>query len=147
MIIAGVSLRTKRQPPPTNRLSYGGRPSKIPEANEYLERALLVEKGQIDLQKMRQMLERALEIDPRFAEARAFYGFTHLLLVMTGYSNDAKWVYKAETELRRALEDDPDCGRTGRLPATAACAGKVGRPVCARASPSLRVDSYSRPAQ
>jgi len=111
LIVAGFSLRTKRRPLATGRLSNGGRPSKIPEANEYFERAVLVERGQFDLQKMRQMLERALELDPRFAEARAFYGFTHLLMVMTGYSNDASWMYKAEAELRRALQDDPDCTR------------------------------------
>ena len=108
----GISRRKRQQVPQAGpRLSNGGRPSKNPEANEYFERALLVERGQFDLQKMRQMLERALEIDARFAEARAEYGFTHLLMIMTGYSNDASWVYKAEAELRRALQDDPDCGR------------------------------------
>jgi len=54
------------------------------------------------------MMERALEIDPSFAEARAWYGFTFLLEIDGGYSNDSEFLYKAEGELRRALQDDPE---------------------------------------
>jgi Tfp pilus assembly protein PilF len=57
------------------------------------------------------MLERALEIDPKFAEARGWYGFTLILEIDSGYSNDSSWLYKAEQELRRALQDDSDSAR------------------------------------
>ncbi len=93
------------------RLSTGGRPSANPEANEYYEKALLFLKSQFDLSRARQFLERAIDLDPKFAEARAWYGFSDLLMVDSGASNDGSWLYKAEEELRRALQDDPNCTR------------------------------------
>ena len=89
-------------------LSTGARPSAIAEANEYFERGMLFLMAQFNLTGARKMLERALEIDPRFAEARAWYGFTFILEIDSGYSNDSSRLYKAEQELRRALQDDPD---------------------------------------
>jgi Tfp pilus assembly protein PilF len=65
----------------------------------------------MDLPRVRQMLERALELDPRFAEARAWHGFTSLLMVRSGASSDSGWIYKAEEEIRAALAEDPQCGR------------------------------------
>jgi Tfp pilus assembly protein PilF len=82
-------------------------PSKVPEANEYFQRALLFLNTRQDLPRAREMLEKALALDPRFAHARAWYGFTDVLLIDAGQSNDTSWLYKAEAELRRALEDDP----------------------------------------
>jgi Tfp pilus assembly protein PilF len=64
-----------------------------------------------DLPRQRLMLERALVVDPDFAEARAWYGFTHWLLVDQGYSNDAAMLYKAEEEMRRALQMEPTLAR------------------------------------
>ncbi len=95
------------------RLSGGGRASPIAEANEYYEKALvfLGAGAQFDLRRARQMLEKALEIDPHFAQARAEYGFTSYLMVDSGASNDSSWLYRAEEELRRALQDDPNGGR------------------------------------
>jgi Tfp pilus assembly protein PilF len=58
------------------------------------------------------MLEKALEFDPEFAEARAWYGFTFVLEIDSGLSNDSSWLYRAEKELRRALSDDPDLAHT-----------------------------------
>jgi tetratricopeptide (TPR) repeat protein len=84
-------------------------PSKIPEANEYVARAIPM--TQEDLPRARQLLEKALALDPAFAYARAWYGFTHVLLLDYGQSNDTSWLYKAEAELRRALEDDPNSAR------------------------------------
>ncbi len=92
------------------RLPTGGRPSPNQEANEYFAVAALG-RSQYHLPRMRQMLERALELDPHFAEARALYSFAHLLMINSGYSNDAGWLYKAEEEARRALEDDPASGK------------------------------------
>jgi len=93
-------------------LSTGARPSTIAEANEYFERGMHFLMAQFNLTGARKMLERALEIDPRFAEARAWHGFTFILEVDGGYSNDSSWLYKAEQELRRALQDDPDSARS-----------------------------------
>jgi len=93
------------------RLSTGATPSSNPEANEYFEKAILYLAGIYDFQRARQMLERALKIDPHFAEARAWFGFAKLLMIIDGLSNDTRWLYQAEEEVRRALADDPDCGR------------------------------------
>jgi serine/threonine protein kinase/Flp pilus assembly protein TadD len=91
--------------------TYAPIPSKVPEANEYLQRALLFITTQDDLPRARQLLEKALELDPKFAHARGWYGFTHILLLDSGRSNDTTWLYKAEEELRRALADDPNSAR------------------------------------
>jgi serine/threonine protein kinase len=81
------------------------------EANEYLERGLFFMTSQLDLTRARQMLERALALDATFAEARAWYGFTSLLMIDSGKSNDSKWIYQAEEELRHALKDNPNSAR------------------------------------
>jgi tetratricopeptide (TPR) repeat protein len=93
------------------RLSPGGRPSTVPEANEYIERYWLIAMARLDLPEMRKMLDRALELDPHFAEARAENGFLNALMFIGGQSNDSSWLYKAEDEIRRALQDDPASGR------------------------------------
>ncbi len=98
-------------PKGVRRLTTGATPSGNPEANEYFEKAILYLAGIYEFQRARQMLERALEIDPHFAEARAWYGFAKLLMIIDGLSNDTRWLYQAEEEARRALADDPDCGR------------------------------------
>jgi len=92
-------------------LSTGGRPSLNTEANEYFERGMLFLMAQFNLPNARKMLERALELDPKFAEARGWYGFTFILEIDSGISNDSSRLYKAEQELRRALQDDPDSAR------------------------------------
>ena len=85
-------------------LSTGARRSPIAEANEYFERGMLFLKAQFNLPSARKMLERALELDPKFAEARGWYGFTFILEIDSGNSSDSSWLYKAEQELRRALQ-------------------------------------------
>ena len=92
-------------------LSTGGRPSRIPEANEYFERGMLFLAHQFDLPRARGMLEKALAADPAFAEARGWYGFTFLAEIDVGYSNDSGFLYKAEEQIRRALKDDPRSAR------------------------------------
>jgi Tfp pilus assembly protein PilF len=86
-------------------------PSKVQEANENFQRAMLFLNAQMDLPRARQLLERTLALDPAFASARAWYGFTHALLIDSGMSNDSSWLYKAEAELQRALKDDPNSAR------------------------------------
>lgn len=107
----GYTKIEKPEAPPGRRLSTGGKPSANAEANEYFEKALLFVVRGLDLPRARQMLERALERDPHFAEARGWYGLTYVLLIDSGQSNDTSLLYKAEEELRRALQDDPNCAR------------------------------------
>jgi len=95
------------------KLSTGGLASSHAEANRYFEIALL-SLIQYDFARMQKMLERALEIDPRFAEARAWFGFTHWLMIDSGLSYDSGLLYQAEAEFRGALQDDPDSA-TARL--------------------------------
>jgi Tfp pilus assembly protein PilF len=93
------------------RLSTGARASPNPEANEYFEKGMLFLLHQFDLPRARLMLERALELDQKFADARAWYGFTFVLDIDSGNSNDTEALYRAEEELRHALRDDPNSGR------------------------------------
>jgi Tfp pilus assembly protein PilF len=93
-------------------VSTGARASSFLEANEYFEKAMLFLRTQFNLPSAKKMLERALEIDPHFAEARGWYGFTFILEIDSGSANDSSSLYRAEQELRRALEDDPDSARS-----------------------------------
>jgi serine/threonine protein kinase/lipopolysaccharide biosynthesis regulator YciM len=93
------------------RLSTGGKASASKEANEYFERAMLFEAGRFDPKRSQEFLAKALELDPHFAEARASYAQTFWEMVDSGFSNDNAMLYKAEEEVRRALQDDPSCGR------------------------------------
>jgi tetratricopeptide (TPR) repeat protein len=72
---------------------------------------MLLMTSQLDLQRARQMLEKALGLDPHFAAAQAEYGFTHLLMIDAGWSNDSSWLYKAEEDIRRVLQDAPNSSR------------------------------------
>ncbi len=89
------------------RLSTGGPASGNQEANEYFEKGMMFLRKQFDIPRSRQMLERALQLDPHFAEARANHAFTQVLTIDSGYSNDASLLYQAEDEIRQALQDDP----------------------------------------
>jgi len=88
--------------------STRGKASANPEANRYFEFAML-SFARYDLFQVREILNRALQLDPRFAEARAWYGISGWLMLNSGYSNDGAWLYKAEEEFRCALQDDPNC--------------------------------------
>jgi len=86
-----------------------GRPSVNTEADGYFSKAQLFfgAGGVYNLDRVRHLLERALQLDPHFGKARAEYGFTHLLMIIQGYSNDPSWLYKAEVEIQQGLRDDP----------------------------------------
>jgi tetratricopeptide (TPR) repeat protein len=60
--------------------------------------------------QMRRMIERALELDSKFAAARAEYAFSFSALILSGDSNDRTLLYRADEQLRQALRDDPNCG-------------------------------------
>jgi Tfp pilus assembly protein PilF/predicted Ser/Thr protein kinase len=109
--VAVFAFMPKRHATPaarTGRLSDGNRASANAEANEYYERAMVFIPRH-DPPQVRHMLERALEIDPKFAAARGSHAFTHLLLLMQGDTNQTTSLYKAEEEARQALQDDPEC--------------------------------------
>jgi serine/threonine protein kinase/Flp pilus assembly protein TadD len=89
------------------RLSNGGVPSTNQDANEAYEFALNVQTLQNDLPRGQKLLERALELDPQFAEALRFHGANYAILILNGYTNDTSLLYKAEEELRRAERIDP----------------------------------------
>ena len=89
------------------RLSTGAPASANAEANRYFENAMLREGVNGDVPQARTLLARALELDPHFAEARAWHGFSTWQLLDLGYSNDRALLTEAEGELRRALQDDP----------------------------------------
>jgi Tfp pilus assembly protein PilF len=110
-ILAWLALRPGT-PATGPRLSDGARSSTNAEANEYYERGLLFSGSgpRHDLAQWRRMLERALEIDPKFAAARGQYAFTSMLLAWgAAGASDPSLPYKAEEEARQALRDDPDC--------------------------------------
>jgi tetratricopeptide (TPR) repeat protein len=88
------------------RTSTGGRASTNREANEYFERGMLFMETQFDAPRAQQMFEHALALDPKFTEARAWHGLGFVTMVDWGYSNDSSWLYKAEEELHRALDED-----------------------------------------
>jgi serine/threonine protein kinase/Tfp pilus assembly protein PilF len=85
-----------------------GRPSPVAEANEALQRAVNVMSTTNELPRSRKLLERTLQLDPKFAEARCWHAFSGLLLLMTGYTSNIHELYRAEEELRPALADDPN---------------------------------------
>ena len=95
-----------------SRLSDGSRASRNSEADAYYERALLFGgTGTSNPEQAKHMIERALALDPTFAAARAEYAFFQVVSILNGRSNDPSVFYMAEGEIRRALEDDPRCGR------------------------------------
>jgi serine/threonine protein kinase/Flp pilus assembly protein TadD len=114
VVLAGIALKRGApgpQPPAIARLSTGGEASKIPEANEYYERGWMIAMSRLDIPKMREMFGRAVELDPKFAEARAELAFMNVLMLISGQSNDSSLLYKAEEEARRALQDSQHNGR------------------------------------
>ncbi|MGH9817799.1 MAG: TPR end-of-group domain-containing protein, partial [Candidatus Acidiferrales bacterium] len=105
------SVPAAPQPPADSvpRVSTGGKASPNPAANSYFEKATLFMRGQFDVPRARELLEKALETDPKFAEARSVYALSHLLQIEGGLSNDTAWLYRAEQQLHQALRDDPAC--------------------------------------
>src|SRR5262245_4556455 len=78
------------------------------EANHAFTLAMQFMRVQNDFRRGLKQLERALELDPRFAEARRFLAFNYVIQIYNGFSNDASLLYLAEEELRRAESECPN---------------------------------------
>ncbi len=108
-LLAVVMLFMRRDRPATEapRTPTGGRPSKNAEANDAFALAMQFQRVQNDIDRSRAQLERALTLDPQFAEARRHLASNSIVRILNGYTNDTSVLYKAEEELRRAQRDDP----------------------------------------
>ena len=89
------------------RLSTGGPASANQEANDAFELAMQFQGVQNDIPRSQQMLERALALDPRFAEALRYHAVSYAFLILNGYTNDTSLLYKAEEELRQVAKLEP----------------------------------------
>jgi tRNA A-37 threonylcarbamoyl transferase component Bud32/Flp pilus assembly protein TadD len=108
VLAAGVYIWQQQRPATGGRLTSTGAPASANrEANEAFELAMQFERVQNDLPRAQETLERALVLDPRFAEARRYHGFNYIIQVVNGYSNDTSLAYKAEVELQQAAQLDP----------------------------------------
>jgi serine/threonine protein kinase len=90
------------------RTVTGGPASPNSEANHAFTLAMQFMRVQNDLKRGLKQLERAVELDPHFAEARRFLAFNYLIQILNGFSNDGNLLYVAEEELRRAEAECPD---------------------------------------
>jgi serine/threonine protein kinase/Tfp pilus assembly protein PilF len=83
----------------------GSRPSQVAEANRYLAMAMDAgNSGQFERGK--ELILKALQLDPKFAAAREMYGFILWGEIDGGYSNNPELLYQAESHLQQALADD-----------------------------------------
>ena len=104
---AGIATTLPKPQPTMGRALVIKRPSANPEANELLQDAVVLMRLQFEPLRARSMLERALQLDPNFTEARTYYATTYIIAVEGGKSNDPGDIFRAEEELRRAIKEDP----------------------------------------
>ena len=90
------------------RVSTGGPASANQQANEAFELAMQFQGVQNDIPRANQTLERALALDPRFAEALRYHATNNAILILNGYSNDTSMLYRAEQELQLSADIEPD---------------------------------------
>lgn len=107
--VVGVAVfMTRSSPDPRATSRQWGRPSASAEANAYFAQAeLYMGAGVFDPDRSGRLLQKALQADPRFGKARAEYGFTRLIRIMVGDSNNPADLFEAEEEVRHGLRDDP----------------------------------------
>lgn len=91
------------------------KPSANAEANELLQRAMMFTRYQLDPLRARELLKHALQLDPKFSEARVNYALTYIVAVEAGVSNDPADIYRAEEELRLVMQEDPGIARAHAL--------------------------------
>jgi tRNA A-37 threonylcarbamoyl transferase component Bud32/tetratricopeptide (TPR) repeat protein len=96
-------------PRETPRLTSTGAPvSPVQEANEAFELAMNVQRVQNDVVRARQLLERAVSLDPHFAEALRFHALGSAFDLMNGLALERTALYQAEQELQSAKQEAPD---------------------------------------
>jgi tetratricopeptide (TPR) repeat protein len=119
VVVAGLFLTDRglligrpetRVPVPAAGETWPCRPSANPEANEYVQKGRLLSSAQFEPLRARQMYEKGLELDPNFAGARVALGLNYVIMLNNGFTNDPSVLYQAEEQVRRALQDEPECG-------------------------------------
>ena len=108
VLVVGGFVVWQQQPKATGKLTSTGAPASAKQdANEAFELAMQFQRVQNDIPRAQQSLERAVAIDPRFAEALRYHAFNYVIGIVNGYVNDSSLVYKAEEELQQASRVDP----------------------------------------
>ncbi len=106
----GLGLfRWSRSTGPT--VASGGPASASATANAHFNTGFFHLTRTNDIAQAQREFEKAVQLDPKFAEARAWYGFTFGLLFDFGLSSDPSLFYRAEKEIQQALADDPNLAR------------------------------------
>jgi tetratricopeptide (TPR) repeat protein len=108
LLAAGILVWQLRPGTGAHLTSTGAPASANREANEAFELAMQFQRVQNDIPKAQLALERATALDPRFAEAKRYHAFNHIIRLVNGFSNDIGLVYQAEQELRQASQLDPN---------------------------------------
>jgi tetratricopeptide (TPR) repeat protein len=106
-LVASVAVWLFSARPQVRLVSTGGPASSNQQANEAFELGMQFQTVQNDLERGRVALERAIQLDPQFAEARRFHALTSVFMILNGYSNDTSLLYRAEDELRATTAIDP----------------------------------------
>jgi tetratricopeptide (TPR) repeat protein len=106
-IVIGLTMWRSSAAVSERRTSTGAPASISQEANDAFELAMNAQRVQNDIPRATQMLERALTLDPHFAEAHRYHAFNRVITIANGYASDAAMLYDAEAELREAEREDP----------------------------------------
>ena len=107
MVTIAIAFWPRQSSPPTPAAGVGPPLSSNQRANEAFALAMQFLAVQNDLQRGNQALERAIQIDPQFAEARRLLATNHVILLLNGYTNDTSLLYRAEEELREIVTIAP----------------------------------------
>src|SRR5262249_45876652 len=89
------------------RTSTGAPASTSQEAKDAFELAMNAQRVQNDIPRANQILERAIALDPHFAEAHRYHAFNRVITIANGYASDGAMLYDAEAELREAEREVP----------------------------------------
>lgn len=106
-VIVTLAFVASRSEDAERRTSTGAPASTNQEANEAFELAMNTMRVQGDVARGQQLLERAMALDPHFAEALRYHAINHAVQILNGFTNDTSLLYKAEEELRQAAREDP----------------------------------------
>jgi tRNA A-37 threonylcarbamoyl transferase component Bud32/tetratricopeptide (TPR) repeat protein len=107
VVNAGIFLWLHTHATSAPRLTSTGAPASTKqEANDAFELAMNLQRVQNDIPRSQQALERAIAVDPHFAEALRYHAFNYAIELLNGFSNDPGLLYQAEQELRQAESED-----------------------------------------